>query len=117
MMKSVCKRDVVCLIVVGVLYLINVYVIDTTNFFMNGYFNDLICPIGVLSVVNIILSVFKVRYESYGECMLFILLCGLFWEYSPLKDNAVADIWDLICYEAGAVIYCFIQKICVMIRH
>lgn len=116
-MKNIYKRDIVCLIAVGVLYLINVYVVDTANIFMNGYFNDLICPIGVLSFVNIVLSVFKVRYEKYGECMLFILLCGLFWEYSPLKENAVADIFDIVCYEVGAILYCIIQKICTRIRH
>lgn len=112
MMKNIFKRDVICLITVGMLYMINVYMVDTTNIFMNGYFNDLICPIGVLSFVNMVLGVFKVRYEQYGECMLFILLCGLFWEYSPLKDNAVADVWDIVCYEVGAILYCLIQKHC-----
>lgn len=110
MMKFIYKRDMVCLVIVGVLYLMNVYVVDTTNVFMNGYFNDLICPIGVLSFVNMVLSVFRVRFEKYGECMLFIFLCGLFWEYSPFKDNAVADILDIVCYEVGAFTYSFIQK-------
>lgn len=117
MMKFIYKRDVVCLIAVGVLYLLNMYVVNTTSVFMNGYFNDLICPIGVLSFVNIVLSVFKVRFERCGECMLFIFLCGLFWEYSPLKDNAVADIWDIVCYEVGAILYSFIHKLCIMERH
>lgn len=112
MMKNIYKWDMICLITVVVLYLINVYVVDTTNIFMNGYFNDLICPIGVLSFVNMVLNVFKVRYEKYGECMLFILLCGLFWEYSSFKDNAVADIWDIVCYEVGTILYCFVQKLC-----
>ncbi len=117
MKKNKLKIDIILLFFVCVLYVVNTFLIDTTNIFMNGYFNDLIAPIGVLSFLNIVISLFNVRFEKIIECMMFIFLCGLFWEFSPIKEDAVRDICDIVCYEGGTIIYLIIHKIYFVKRH
>ena len=80
-------------------------------YFFVCYFNDLICPIGFLSYVNIILSFINKKIEKFYQILAFCFLCGFIWEFiAPLfKKNSVTDLWDLLCYCIGGMLYWIIR--------
>ena len=110
--------DIINIITIVSLYLLNnaclknVFRYTDIGWFFVGYFNDLICPIGFLSYLNIIYSCVDYRIQKISEILLWMLVAGLVWEFiAPMiKSNSVTDVWDLICYQLGGVLYYCILK-------
>ncbi len=90
--------------------------ITTGNFhtFMNGYFNDLICPFFLLSYANILLLCVGNELRKLHWILLFMFVAGCIWEFAaPLfKPTAVTDIWDLVCYICGGFLYWIVLTLC-----
>lgn len=91
------------------------YAINKNGFFYaihpQGH-NDFSAGVLMCSYTHIILCLAKDKkyaeyFERFNYLMLFILGCGVFWEYTPafIKDNAVADILDIVAYVIGAITY------------
>ena len=99
--------------IVFFLYLINNSVLKglfkhtCAEWFFIGYFNDLICPIGFLSYLNIVGSFSNKRIERLLEIQIWMLGAGLVWEFvAPIaKPGSVTDLWDLMCYQFGGILY------------
>ena len=105
--------DVATIFIVALLYVINNIFLKrmccctALNTFFVGYFNDLICPLGFISYLNIVFSYINHRIKKWWEIQLWTLGAGMIWEYfAPLvKPTAVADPYDLLCYIFGAGFY------------
>lgn len=105
--------DVFCMSIVFLLYLLNNIVLKKTfqytavGWFFIGYFNDLICPIGFMSYLNLVCSYAKIRIEKLLAIQVCVFAAGLVWEFvAPIvKPNSVIDIWDLVCYQFGGILY------------
>lgn len=106
------KFNLSLIIVFGELYLINkIFLsylsIPYLNYFFRCYFNDLICPLVFLPIVNIILAFEKYKVSRFVHLLSVGFTAGLFWEYvAPLfvKDS-VSDPIDLCCYVLGTIFY------------
>ena len=111
--------DLTNIIIVAALYIANNYffkkIFNHTelNLFFICYFNDLICPFGFISFLNIGFSFFKHRIRKFGEIELWCFSSGLVWEYfAPLiKTSAIADPYDLLCYILGGAGYYWLSHI------
>lgn len=111
--------DLINILVVAALYTTNNLIFKKmfwgtpVGAFCVGYFNDLICPFGFLSYLNICFSFAKYRITRFWEMQLWILAAGLAWEFvAPLlKPTSVTDPLDLLCYHLGAVGYYCINKL------
>lgn len=119
--KKVCKElkeEYLLIPIVASLYLFNNFFLKKVTYgllkvFFVGYFNDLICPLFFVSYVNIMLNFVNKRIVKLFSILLLCFSCGLVWEFvAPLvKENSVTDIWDLVCYCVGGVLYWIIKKI------
>lgn len=62
-----------------------------------------------MAYTNILIDVIKpeVRFTRLKACLIFIFLCGLFWELAaPLfVEGSVGDPLDLLAYLIGAFVY------------
>ena len=106
--------------VVAALYLANNYffkhldcISEETRHFLICYFNDLICPFGFMSYLNILFRFAKYRIQRLWEIGLWCFCSGLIWEYfAPLvKPSAVADPYDILCYLLGGIGYYLLNYI------
>lgn len=110
-LKKADKLDIYVILLVVVLYGINIYVKKTTDIiFFEGYFNDILCPIATLALINILLSCYHKKLKSLPVIMLLMLIFGSIWEYANINPLRVADNLDIVCYEIGGLIYWFILK-------
>lgn len=77
------------------------------------YFNDLICPIFFLSYSNILLITIEREINKPFEIILECFLCGIVWEFfAPIiKDNSTTDLYDILFYIMGGIMYYLLQKI------
>ena len=119
-----CIIDIVLITITSFCYLLNnCYVKKTAtgpvHYFFTGYFNDLICPLFLLSYSNIMLGFVNRRIVKLFHILFMCFLCGLVWEgIAPLlKENSVADIFDIFCYCVGGVAYWIIQREKNDVRH
>ena len=116
------KIDICSAIVSIVLYLLNkndfFYIIHLQGHsvivdrILKNHFNDFLAGVLMCSYTHIILCLSKNKkyvrcFEKFTGLILFILICGTFWEYTPafIKKNAVADILDVVAYVIGAIVY------------
>lgn len=71
--------------------------------------NDLLGGCAFLAYTNILIDAIKpeVRFTRLKACLIFIFLCGLFWELAaPLfVEGSVGDPLDLLAYFIGAFVY------------
>lgn len=76
---------------------------------LSGYAADFLAGALMLCILNILLELTGRRPLSrYGLCTLFLIACGLFWEYiTPLYlARSVSDPWDIFaCWLGGSVLY------------
>lgn len=116
---SIKKRPLNLVLLVGAagLYLLNnLYLKHVTGGllyeFMNGYFNDLICPLFFLSYSNILLISVSREMSKLWQLALFSLAAGLVWEFfAPvIKKGSITDLKDLVCYQLGTIVYWILQK-------
>ena len=112
--------NVVMVCIVALLYFFNntffkhLSPLQPLSYFLNCYFYDLICPFGYLAGLNLIafFTLKEFRIVDFWRIQLWTLVAGLIWEYvAPLlKPTSVTDLLDLLCYQAGAVGYYFINR-------
>ena len=109
--------NIILLTLSGVIYFANnnflkLHTHGILNYFFICYLNDLICPLFFLSYSNILL--YAVDKEIFTLCKVIFIcfLCGLIWEFfAPvLKPNSTPDLFDILCYVLGGIIYLLIQK-------
>lgn len=91
---------------------------DVLDIILKNHFNDFLAGILICAYTHIILGyaknkTYKMIFEKFYFMMLFILICGFFWEYAPsiIKKNAVADLLDIVSYTLGAILYWMTLKI------
>ena len=116
--KSYIKKDFLIIVVSSFLYVINKTVIirysrGLINYLFRCYFNDFLAGLLIITLINIlIILAFSKKIGSFFQTMIIILIIGLFWEYAPnlIKENAVSDLWDIVAYEVGGLLYWIIHK-------
>ena len=111
------RRDLLCMMIALALYAVNRLFLKnvisgTAGIFFSCYFNDLLCPLVLIPMVQLILESRGCRIIRYSHLMIFILACGVIWEcFIPLiKEGSVCDPLDFLCYFAGASIYFLLMK-------
>ena len=76
--------------------------------FIHNYFTDILAMPALLAYSNILLSCFH-KQSLYSLKIIFAVsvICGFFWEIVALwiKSDSVCDVWDFVCYLAGAILY------------
>lgn len=109
--------DILLILLTSILYIVNKAVLKhifngVYRYFFVCYFNDLICPLFFLSYANLLLMIVKKNIKSFKDILFLIVPAGLVWEYlAPfLNPSATADVYDLLCYFAGSVLYYFFIK-------
>lgn len=80
--------------------------------FFISYFNDVLAGIFFISVSNIILSFLKKRICELKRIVIILLCAGIIWEFFPIliHQNATCDMFDIIAYMLGGLIYWIIIK-------
>ena len=77
-------------------------------YFMICHFNDMIGSVAFLLLHHIVLTCIRINIKlTLLRIELFILCCGLYWEYfTPLyRQSTTTDILDILAYLAGGLIY------------
>lgn len=105
------KYDLIIFVMCFVLYGLNeMYFkkqISILYWFFTGYYNDILAPIILLSYSNILILIFmKKKIMNFIGLSLFVMTVGLYWEYiTPLYKHSTSDIYDLLAYYIGFLIY------------
>lgn len=102
------KFDTCCLVVTSFMYLCNRLCAEFfTATFMRWYFNDLCCGMWYMACTNLVLWVWQHRISKVLHVLMYIALWGIIWETSGprIRRTAVFDIWDIVMYVAGGLIY------------
>ncbi len=111
---SIRKRplNIILIFGVGALYLINnsylkVHTTGVLQAFFIGYFNDLICPLFLLSYSNLLLLAVDRELTHLWAICVITVISGCIWEFAaPLvKKTSVTDPMDIVCYIIGAIAY------------
>lgn len=120
---SLSKKSLMCdgvlLVVCAVLFYLNSYVVQGylkeayTNSFVTYvaqcYFNDFLGGLAFMCYTNLLIGLVKLemRFKTLKATVIFMLICGIFWEYvAPLfVENSVSDPLDIVAYVSGAVVY------------
>ncbi len=91
--------------------------------FFIGYFNDIICPFVLFSLINIYIHVLKCIYHkpfplhegiySLKRISCTIMTAGIYWEiiYPQTHPDSTGDMFDMAAYFIGALIYYYIHKL------
>lgn len=108
------RFEVKSILVIMFLYMINKILFipnteGTLQWFCICYVNDLMAPVLLLNVLTILFQQCDLFLFRYQIILIIGIVAGLCWEYFiPLiKANAVADVYDLICYLIGTHLYYF----------
>lgn len=109
--------DILILLTVSALYQLNnryikAATIGTLHEFFVCYFNDLMAPMFMLSYSNILLGTVNRKLMKIRHIVWFCLLIGAVWEFvAPfMKEGAVWDPFDILCYLIGGIIYWGLQN-------
>ena len=110
--------NIFLIIVTIILYILNQrYKASIKNeqlyLFMNCYFNDLIGGITFIAYCNFVGKFFRREISRLPHILALLFFCGLFWEYiTPLfRRNIVADVFDILAYMVGGIIYWGISRL------
>lgn len=105
------KYNFAVMILVVVLYFMNQLVFKPTSegflhWFLVCYFNDIIAGMMAISSFNILLSVLNIRMLSLKKILAVVLVAAVIWEFPcQFRSDAVSDIWDVVAYECGGILY------------
>ena len=82
------------------------------NTFFVCYFNDLICPLFLMSYVNLLLLTVGKKLTSLVKIIVFMASAGVVWEFFAqiVKTSTTTDLYDLLCYIVGGLFYWIIIK-------
>ena len=114
----------ICLIfIVVILYFLNnfyfkKYASEIIRFFFVCYFNDFICPLFFVSYSNFLLIIVHKEIQKLYHILLLCFSAGCFWEFGAplLKETAVTDLWDIVFYLLGGLLYWFCLKLSIRRR-
>lgn len=86
--------------------------IYTECVFMNGYFNDVLAGLLLISFTNLMFDKINKSFYSLLKIEGYLCLVGLFWEYiTPLyNQNSTSDPFDILAYMIGGLVYFVIIK-------
>lgn len=77
------------------------------------HLNDLLGGLAFMCYANILISLVKpeVRFKTLKATIIFMTLCGIFWEYvAPLFIVAsTSDPFDILAYVLGATLYWYLS--------
>lgn len=118
--------DAGMLIVCAILFYSNrLFLIDTVAALWPGttiayiatcHLNDFIGGFAFMCYVNLLLDLVKpqARFKSPLVILIFISLCGLFWEYAApaFVAESVSDPIDVLSYAFGGLIYWLVTRAC-----
>ena len=114
--------NILLILIVAGFYLLNNlyfknYTPENIRFFFICYFNDLICPLLFVSYANFLLIIVHKEMQKLCHILLLCFSAGCFWEFGAplLKETAVTDLWDIVFYLLGGVLYWLCLKL--SIRH
>lgn len=96
--------NLIILVLALSLYLLNNHFLHETNWFFMFYFNDFLAIVVLLSFVNF---VYPFKLTNLWLLIIVTLVASFVWEYVALfiKNGAIFDIMDVICYFASMIIY------------
>lgn len=84
------------------------------NYLMQCHANDFLGGLAFLAYTNLLLDLVKPesRFKKLITIMIFILLCGIFWEcVAPIFiADSVGDPYDLLAYAIGAASYGLLSR-------
>ena len=116
--------DLVILLTVSLLYQLNNHWLKwatsgIVQAFLICYLNDLMAPLFMLSYSNLLLGIVDRRITRLPHILLFCLVIGGVWEFfAPLiKQRAVWDPFDILCYLIGGAAYWLLQNRKVIFQH
>ena len=98
-----------------ILYLLNRNNLIGDNCFLREQFNDLLCPLVVLSIINYY-SLIVIKRKLFIKFLSIIALITfgiVWWEglYPIINSNSISDYKDVIAYLVGAIIYWILNKV------
>lgn len=96
--------NLIVFIVALSLYCLNNHFLHEINWFFMSYFNDFLAIIVLLSFLNVI---YPYKLTNVWIITLVTILASFVWEYVALfiKQGAIFDFMDIICYFASMVVY------------
>jgi hypothetical protein len=97
------------------LYLVNSLAFrEEISVFLDFYFNDILAGLLIISLANIIIQLSKfnniVIQDNIRLCVLLLVSASFIWEVIPLKDSAIFDLWDILCYFTGGFLNVYLYK-------
>ena len=109
--------NIILIIIVLALYILNnTYLKHATSgivqYMLICHFNDLMCPLFLMSYANLLLLTVGRKVVSLKGILFIVIPAGLIWEFfAPfIKPSTTTDLYDLLCYVVGGVLYYFIVK-------
>ena len=84
------------------------------HWFLVCYWNDITGAIAFSAFLHSIIFHYSKKEIGLWGIIVILLICGLFWEIiTPLfRKNSVGDVWDIVAYESGGIIYYLNIKLC-----
>lgn len=80
------------------------------------HLNDLFGGLAFMCYTNLLIDLVKpeVRFKRLSSILVFILLCGLFWEFvaPAFVEDSVSDPLDIAAYALGGFLYWLFTKAC-----
>lgn len=118
--------DAISLLVCAVLFYLNslividlaiAYAPDTPlSSVASCHLNDFIGGFAFMCYTNLLFDLVKpeVRFKKLSSIILFILFCGLFWEFvaPSFVEGSVSDPLDVASYALGGILYWLFTKAC-----
>lgn len=113
------KINLYIILLVSCLYMINQVLKNSIDIFFLGmffrsYYNDILCGVAFPAYCNCLLKRIGRTINYFWQIIISMFFCGLVWEIIPpvFLKFGVSDIIDIICYEAGGIIYWLIYRGC-----
>ena len=106
------KFDFLILFVNFVLFIINsIFLKGNNNVFFDGYFNDILAGMIILSYSNLLLDCIERRINKIYFMFIFMVFCGVFWEFvfPMFHSSSTSDVVDILAYLVGGLFYYFIN--------
>ena len=104
---------IICVLLYGMNHIMKPwYNNEIISLFMNGYFNDILAGLFLISFTNVLLYKVNKSIHKLVHIEIYLLIVGIFWEYiTPLyKTNSTSDPIDILAYMLGGFVYWSIIK-------
>lgn len=111
------KTNYYSILVVGAIFFLNknffaIHAERWVQYFCKCYLNDIICPVLILGISQIMLIWAGYEIKYFKHYMSISVLMGIIWEYfAPIiNPKSVTDIIDIFCYMLGTFFYYILWK-------